>query len=253
ERSRATLCSTGRPSLCLAGFGAGCLVTNEGCASLDSALRSNPSHLRELDLSYNHPRESGVKLLSARLEDPHCSLEKLNVDLCGECRIKPGLRKYSCELTLDPDSAHIDLRLSEHRRVVWREDNANSRSAASIGNEANNANSGDGASIGNEATRGEESNKSIEPSIWSRSLSVHCTQGLSTGRFYWQVEATGWFDIGVIIKENNSIYDMYDLVFRHNRWEFRLIREVAYSEQGTTTTNCIGVAGRHAVLLQRLL
>ncbi|KAJ8358442.1 hypothetical protein AAFF_G00438840, partial [Aldrovandia affinis] len=33
----------------------GCGVTQRGCASLASALRSNPSHLRELDLSYNHP------------------------------------------------------------------------------------------------------------------------------------------------------------------------------------------------------
>ncbi|KAK6291566.1 hypothetical protein J4Q44_G00383320, partial [Coregonus suidteri] len=48
-----------------------CLVTEEGCASLVSALKSNPSHLRELDLSYNHPGDSGVRLLSARLEDPH--------------------------------------------------------------------------------------------------------------------------------------------------------------------------------------
>ncbi|XP_052373864.1 NACHT, LRR and PYD domains-containing protein 12-like isoform X25 [Oncorhynchus keta] len=55
----------------------GCLVTEECCASLVSALRSNPSHLRELDLSYNHPGDSGVRLLSAGLEDPHCRLEKL--------------------------------------------------------------------------------------------------------------------------------------------------------------------------------
>uniref|UniRef100_A0AAQ4QHV6 Uncharacterized protein n=1 Tax=Gasterosteus aculeatus aculeatus TaxID=481459 RepID=A0AAQ4QHV6_GASAC len=38
----------------------GCLITEEGCASLDSALSFNPSHLRELDLSYNHPGDSGV-------------------------------------------------------------------------------------------------------------------------------------------------------------------------------------------------
>uniref|UniRef100_A0AAQ4S224 NACHT domain-containing protein n=1 Tax=Gasterosteus aculeatus aculeatus TaxID=481459 RepID=A0AAQ4S224_GASAC len=57
----------------------GCLITEEGCASLASALSSNPSHLRELDLSYNHPGDSGVKLLSAGLEDPHWRLETLRV------------------------------------------------------------------------------------------------------------------------------------------------------------------------------
>ncbi|KAG9278179.1 NLR family CARD domain-containing protein 3-like [Astyanax mexicanus] len=55
----------------------GCMITDKGCCSLASALISNPSHLKELDLTYNHPGESGVKLLSARLEDPHCKLEKL--------------------------------------------------------------------------------------------------------------------------------------------------------------------------------
>ncbi|XP_034151451.1 ribonuclease inhibitor-like [Esox lucius] len=55
----------------------GCLVTEEGCASLVSALKSNPSHLKELDLSYNHPGDLGVRLLSAGLEDPHWRLEKL--------------------------------------------------------------------------------------------------------------------------------------------------------------------------------
>ncbi|KAI4886996.1 hypothetical protein NFI96_007490 [Prochilodus magdalenae] len=33
----------------------GCMVTKEGCSSLASALISNPSHLKELDLTYNHP------------------------------------------------------------------------------------------------------------------------------------------------------------------------------------------------------
>uniref|UniRef100_A0A3Q3F442 NACHT LRR and PYD domain-containing protein n=1 Tax=Labrus bergylta TaxID=56723 RepID=A0A3Q3F442_9LABR len=52
-----------------------CLITEEGCASLASALSSSP--LRHLDLSYNHPGERGEKLLSAGLEDPHCRLETL--------------------------------------------------------------------------------------------------------------------------------------------------------------------------------
>ncbi|XP_042168383.1 NLR family CARD domain-containing protein 3-like [Oncorhynchus tshawytscha] len=70
----------------------GCLVTEEGCASLVSALESNPSHLRELDLSYNHPGDSGVRLLSAGLEDPHCRLEKL--------KYVEGLCQYSYQTCL---------------------------------------------------------------------------------------------------------------------------------------------------------
>ncbi|XP_076839583.1 butyrophilin subfamily 1 member A1-like isoform X6 [Brachyhypopomus gauderio] len=94
----------------------GCLVTEEGCSSLASALSSNPSHLKELDLTYNHPGESGVKLLSARLEDPHCTLDTLRVDHTGMMRIKPGLRKYACEFTLDPNTAHRLLSLSEENK-----------------------------------------------------------------------------------------------------------------------------------------
>ena len=67
--------------MCSDGFWAcrlsGCLVTQEGCASLASALSSNPSHLRELDLSYNHPGDSGTVLLSAGQEDPCWRLHTL--------------------------------------------------------------------------------------------------------------------------------------------------------------------------------
>ncbi|XP_047666433.1 NACHT, LRR and PYD domains-containing protein 9-like [Tachysurus fulvidraco] len=56
----------------------GCSITDEGCAALASALRLNSSsHLRELDLYNNFPGESGVKLLSDLLKDPHCKLETL--------------------------------------------------------------------------------------------------------------------------------------------------------------------------------
>ncbi|KAI4899119.1 hypothetical protein NFI96_006346 [Prochilodus magdalenae] len=61
----------------------GCRITEEGCAALVSALKSNPSHLRELNLNYNNPGEAGVKLLSDLLEDPHCKLEKLQCFGCG--------------------------------------------------------------------------------------------------------------------------------------------------------------------------
>ncbi|XP_048016260.1 NACHT, LRR and PYD domains-containing protein 3-like [Megalobrama amblycephala] len=60
-----------------------CGITVEGCAALTSALRSNPSHLKDLDLSVNKLGNSAVKILSAVLEDPHCKLETLRLNDCG--------------------------------------------------------------------------------------------------------------------------------------------------------------------------
>ncbi|XP_033982849.1 NLR family CARD domain-containing protein 3-like isoform X2 [Trematomus bernacchii] len=96
----------------------GCMVTEEGCVSLASALSSNTSHLRELDLSYNHPGDSGEKLLSAGREDPLWRLETLRLDHGGEQRLKPGVRKYSCGLTLDSNTVSRYLKLSEDNRKV---------------------------------------------------------------------------------------------------------------------------------------
>uniref|UniRef100_A0A8C7JMM5 Uncharacterized protein n=1 Tax=Oncorhynchus kisutch TaxID=8019 RepID=A0A8C7JMM5_ONCKI len=145
----------------------GCLVTEEGCASLVSALRSNPSHLRELDLSYNHPGDSGVRLLSAGLEDPHCRLEKLNVEHGGENRMKPGLRKYVCDLTLDPNTVNRLLSLSEeNRKVTWRT---------------------------------EKQPYPDHPERFEDCRQVLCREGL-TGRCYWEGEWRGGAGIGVTYK-----------------------------------------------------
>ncbi|KAM4560479.1 stonustoxin subunit beta-like [Odontesthes bonariensis] len=92
----------------------GCLITEEGCASLAEAVTSNPSHLRELDLSYNHPGDSGEKLLRAALKDPHT----LRVEPAGERWLTPGLRKYSCQLTIDTNTVHRELKLSDNNRKV---------------------------------------------------------------------------------------------------------------------------------------
>uniref|UniRef100_A0A674B0V3 NACHT LRR and PYD domain-containing protein n=1 Tax=Salmo trutta TaxID=8032 RepID=A0A674B0V3_SALTR len=86
----------------------GCLVTEEGCASLVSALRSKPSHLRELDLSYNHPGDSGVRLLSAGLEDPHCRLEKLKyVEGLCQCSYQTCLTFHTLDIHTDKHSLEV--------------------------------------------------------------------------------------------------------------------------------------------------
>uniref|UniRef100_A0A8C7KI63 Protein NLRC3-like n=1 Tax=Oncorhynchus kisutch TaxID=8019 RepID=A0A8C7KI63_ONCKI len=148
-----------------------CEVTEEGCASLVSALKSNPSHLRELDLSYNHLGDSGVRLLSAGLEDPHCRLEKLNVEHGGQYTIKHGLRKYGCVLSLDPNTANRNLSLSEENRTVtWMT---------------------------------EEQPYPDHPERFQDFDQVLCREGLS-GRCYWEVEWSGrGAHIGVTYKGIN--------------------------------------------------
>uniref|UniRef100_A0A8C6SCU9 NACHT, LRR and PYD domains-containing protein 12-like n=1 Tax=Neogobius melanostomus TaxID=47308 RepID=A0A8C6SCU9_9GOBI len=88
----------------------GCLISEEGCAALASALRSNPSHLTDLDLSFNHPGDTGVKLLTALQEDPHfCTLG-------GERKKTEGRHKDFTELSLDPNTAHRKLKLSDNNK-----------------------------------------------------------------------------------------------------------------------------------------
>uniref|UniRef100_A0A8C5GSS9 Uncharacterized protein n=1 Tax=Gouania willdenowi TaxID=441366 RepID=A0A8C5GSS9_GOUWI len=91
----------------------GCVITEVGGASLVAALSSNSSSVRELDLSYNHPGDSAVKLLSQRLNT-------LRADHGGEQRIKAGVRKYFCHIHLDTNSISRKLRLSDNNRMVTR-------------------------------------------------------------------------------------------------------------------------------------
>ncbi|KAL1251877.1 hypothetical protein QQF64_019673, partial [Cirrhinus molitorella] len=60
-----------------------CSITKEQCLILTSALKSNPSHLRELNLSRNKLGDSGVKNLSDLLMNPQFKLKKLHLSLCS--------------------------------------------------------------------------------------------------------------------------------------------------------------------------
>ncbi|KAG7471424.1 NACHT, LRR and PYD domains-containing protein 12-like [Solea senegalensis] len=168
----------------------GCLVSEEGCSSLTSALNSNPSHLRELDLSYNHPGDSGEKLLSAGLKSPHWRLDTLRMDHAGEQRLKPGLRKYSCELELDTNTMHRNLKLSDDNRKVTfvTEDQ----------------------SYPDHPDRFE---------FWSQLL---CRPGL-TGRCYWEVEWRGTVYISLSYRGIKRKGNSFECLFGDNDQSWSLI------------------------------
>ncbi|XP_039463507.1 protein NLRC3-like isoform X2 [Oreochromis aureus] len=58
-----------------------CRLSGTHCEVVASALKSNPSHLKKLDMSGNKLHDSAVKLLCAGLESPNCRLETLGICL----------------------------------------------------------------------------------------------------------------------------------------------------------------------------
>ncbi|XP_073721412.1 uncharacterized protein [Misgurnus anguillicaudatus] len=89
-----------------------CSIGEEGYVALYSAVRLNPSHLIELDLSGNDPGESGVKLIQDLIQDPKCALKK--VRFLQTSAAAEGFKYLSETLSINP-LLQRDLNLNDHK------------------------------------------------------------------------------------------------------------------------------------------
>uniref|UniRef100_A0A8C6UQH7 B30.2/SPRY domain-containing protein n=1 Tax=Neogobius melanostomus TaxID=47308 RepID=A0A8C6UQH7_9GOBI len=95
----------------------GCLISERGAAALASVLSFALSHLRGLDLSYNHPGPS-AELLTTLWEQLGRPLDSLRLEPGGVRWLTPGLLKYYSALTLDENTVNECLQLSDDQRTV---------------------------------------------------------------------------------------------------------------------------------------
>ncbi|XP_030601190.1 NLR family CARD domain-containing protein 3-like [Archocentrus centrarchus] len=135
----------------------GCNLSERSCDTLSSVLTSQTSCLRELDLSNNDLRESGVKMLKS----PNSTI--IRAEPAGVRWLIPGLRKYSCQLTIDTNTVHKRLKLSDNNKKV---------------------------------TRVEVQSYPDHPDRFDVYYQLLCRDGL-TGRCYWEVEWSGGAEISV--------------------------------------------------------
>ncbi|KAI3352656.1 hypothetical protein L3Q82_020125 [Scortum barcoo] len=105
-----------------------CNLTDRCCLFISSIFNLKSSGLEELDLSRNQLLDSGINLLCDGLKSPICKLQRLRGQKLYQCfslsitflqaEWLDIIYYGACELTLDTNTAHRNLKLSEDNRKV---------------------------------------------------------------------------------------------------------------------------------------
>ncbi|CAI5677891.1 unnamed protein product [Oreochromis niloticus] len=161
----------------------GCNLSDRSCETLSSVLSSQSSSLREMDLGNNNLQDSGLKLLFSAVESPKCTLGILRVEPAGVRWLRPGLRKYSCQLTIDTNTVNTNLQLSDNNRKVTRVEEVQSYPD--------------------------------HPDRFDVHEQLLCRDGV-TGRCYWEVEWRGYVRISVSYRSIRRKGDSDDCWFGWN-------------------------------------
>ncbi|XP_058242973.1 uncharacterized protein LOC131351571 [Hemibagrus wyckioides] len=95
-----------------------CSLTEDDCTAVVSALRTNPSHLKELDLSHNTIGDTGMKQISDLLQNSNCTLETLRLNNCSLTQTQCDDLAKTLESNSSSSLKELDLR-GNYRMSGW--------------------------------------------------------------------------------------------------------------------------------------